>query len=267
MFGIARRKNHSQLVRKELGESLDHFVQAATHAARGAGATVGPKVGAARGRVSPTAGKMRSAATDSWGSTVAALAPLAATAANSARQAGNATRKAKAENARAERNIKAAKKATKAMKKQKQSSGNSSKFAKLLMAGAAVGAAGALIMRRRKQQQQWDQYDPSRPMATDTGSGMGTEPVLPASLAPDYSTESTRMTSGSTMGSATTMGGSHSTGSSGMGGSSSGMGGSGSTTGSSPLVTDAVGDQTSSPMHNPTVARMAGGTSPDRVTE
>jgi hypothetical protein len=60
-----RRKTHGQIARAELGESFDHFRQAATHAATGMGETLGP---------------------------------LATAAATSARQAGDAARRAKAKN-------------------------------------------------------------------------------------------------------------------------------------------------------------------------
>lgn len=66
MFSLGlRRKTHGQIARAELGESFDHFRQAATHAATGMGETLGP---------------------------------LATAAATSARQAGDAARRAKAKN-------------------------------------------------------------------------------------------------------------------------------------------------------------------------
>ncbi|MCW6002973.1 hypothetical protein K1W54_00015 [Micromonospora sp. CPCC 205371] len=66
MFSLGlRRRTHGQIARAELGESFDHFRQAATHAASGMGETLGP---------------------------------LAAAAAANARQAGDAARRAKAKN-------------------------------------------------------------------------------------------------------------------------------------------------------------------------
>lgn len=66
MFSLGlRRRTHGQIARAELGESFDHFRQAATHAATGMGET---------------------------------LEPLAAAAAANARQAGDAARRAKAKN-------------------------------------------------------------------------------------------------------------------------------------------------------------------------
>jgi len=158
VFAIARRKTHSQLAKRELNQSLEHFMLAATHIARSTGATMGPKVQAARERVSPAADKVRDAANSSWGSTMAALAPLAAAATDSARKASTEARKTN------QRGMKAIdKKAQKMARKASRASSNSgSRLTKLLIAGAVVGAAGALMMRRRKQQA-WDEYDPSRP--------------------------------------------------------------------------------------------------------
>lgn len=143
MLGIGRRKNHAELARKELNESLDHFMQAATHAAGGMGATVGPRVNTAREFVTPTAGRMKNAASQGWESTVSAFAPLASAAKDGARSAGDVARKAKSRN------------------KKEQAEGRKrwSVLAGMLAAGAAVGAAGALIVRRRKQR--WEEYDPA----------------------------------------------------------------------------------------------------------
>ena len=55
MFGIGRRKTQGQLAKVELNQGLGHLRQAATYAAKGAGATVAPRVQAARGAVAPTA--------------------------------------------------------------------------------------------------------------------------------------------------------------------------------------------------------------------
>ncbi len=223
MFAMARRKTHTQLAKRELNQSLEHFMQAAAHAAKGTGATVGPKVNAARDRVSPAAGKMRNAATSGWGSTLAALAPLATAVTEGARRATSETNKAKAKNARAlDKKIKAVdKKATKAAKNaktaRKQSGKGGSKLGTLLLAGAAVGA-GALVMRRRKQQQ-WDEYDPSRPM----GGAHTEERSVTATTGTSTMREDT-------------------------------------TPADSTVVIADAGDQTTSSMHSPTVARMAEGT-------
>jgi hypothetical protein len=141
VIGLRRRpaKTHARLVREELSEGLDHFVQAANHAAGGVNATVGPKVHAARERVTPATDKARTAAAAGLGATAAALAPLATAAKNSGRRAVG--------------------------KKPIKPARRWPRIATLLAAGAAVGAAGAFIMRRRRQQQ-WQEYDPSRPVET-----------------------------------------------------------------------------------------------------
>jgi len=128
-------------MRDELGESLEHFVQAATHAAGGMGAAVGPRVSAAKDYVSPGIDRIRSTATDSWDATMAAFAPMVLAARDGARQAREAQ--------------------LKAMKKQQQSSRNRSTIlVALAAAGAALGIAAAYVARRRRQQ--WAEYDPNQ---------------------------------------------------------------------------------------------------------
>jgi hypothetical protein len=153
VLGIARRKTRSQLVKAELGESFDHFMQAATHAAGGVGATMGPKAADGVHRV-------KEGASHGWESTMAAFAPLAAAAAEGAREAGRTTKRA----GRKARRAGATKMRAVSPKKESRMSRNRwPMLAGLLAAGAAVGAAGALVMRRRKQQQ-WQEYDPSHAM-------------------------------------------------------------------------------------------------------
>lgn len=172
MLGMARRKTRSQLVKAELGESFDHFMQAATHAAGGVGATMGPKAADGMHRV-------RESASHGWESTMATLAPLAAAAAEGAREAGRTTKRA----GRKARRAGATKmRAVSPKKESRMSRSRWPMLAGLLAAGAAVGAAGALVMRRRKQQQ-WQEYDPSHamePVAADmdeTTSG-ATDPSM-----------------------------------------------------------------------------------------
>jgi hypothetical protein len=113
-------------------------VQAANHAAGGVNATVGPRMHAARERVTPATDKARTAAAAGLGATAAALAPLATAARKGGRRAIGKTP------------VKPARRWP--------------RIATLLAAGAAVGAAGAFIMRRRRQQ--WQEYDPSSPVET-----------------------------------------------------------------------------------------------------
>jgi hypothetical protein len=226
VLGIARRKSRSELVRDELGRSLEHFKQAATHAARGTGATIGPKIDTAMDRVQPAAGRVRDAASTGWEGALATLAPLAAAASDGARQASKETRKAKAKNMKALR-----KKTDKALGR-KQTGRRASRLSVLLVAGAAAGAAGALVLRRRKRQQ-WNEYDPSRPAqgqsrddalspadaAFDVPAAAHQPPAGPPSSTRPQSFSSDR----------------------------------------DPAVTAERVDQTSSAQHSPTVARMAGG--------
>ncbi|MEK8108894.1 hypothetical protein NKG94_36790 [Micromonospora sp. M12] len=51
----------------ELNQGISHLMQAANHAAMGAGATVGPRVQVARSYVAPTAAKVRDRASTGWG--------------------------------------------------------------------------------------------------------------------------------------------------------------------------------------------------------
>ncbi|MEU4713333.1 hypothetical protein AB0F73_06705 [Micromonospora purpureochromogenes] len=166
VFGIGRRKTQGQLAKAELNQGIGHLRQAATYAARGAGATVGPRVQAARGTVTPTAVIVRDRASSGFASTVAALAPLALAVRNAqaqtagkaltGRRAAAAKQTAMSKKAKA-RNLKAAK------KKQKKSG---SMMTGLLAAGAVAGVAGAMAMRRRREQQEWAEYDPTQGVET-----------------------------------------------------------------------------------------------------
>ncbi|MFC0029881.1 hypothetical protein ACFFMM_10130 [Micromonospora chaiyaphumensis] len=161
VFGIGRRKTQGQLARAELNQGIGHLRQAATHAAKGAGASVGPRVQAARGAVGPTAIVVRDRASSGVASTVAALAPLlmamrnaqaeAAGKALTSRKAATAKQAAMSKKVKA-KNMKAAK------KKQKRSRGMTTG---LLVAGTVAGLAGAMAMRRRREQQEWAEYDPT----------------------------------------------------------------------------------------------------------
>lgn len=149
MFGIGRRKSQGQLAKAELNQSISHLVQAANHAAKGAGATVGPRVQVARGYVGPAATKVRDRASTGWGTTLTTLAPLAAVARDGAAQAGPLTRKARSKNMRI-------------TGRKKQPRRRGSMMTGLLAAGAIAGLAGAVALRRRREQQEWAEYDPTR---------------------------------------------------------------------------------------------------------
>ncbi|GAB3950300.1 hypothetical protein GCM10027614_50530 [Micromonospora vulcania] len=149
MFGIGRRKSQGQLAKAELNQSISHLVQAANHAAKGTGATIGPRVQAARVYVGPAAAKVRDRASTGWGTTLTTLAPLAAAARDGAAQAGPLTRKAKSKNMRI-------------TGRKKQPRRRGSMMTGLLAAGAIAGLAGAVALRRRREQQEWAEYDPTR---------------------------------------------------------------------------------------------------------
>jgi hypothetical protein len=164
VLGMARRRTRSQQVKAELGESFDHFMQAATHAAGGVGATMGPKAADGMHRV-------KESASHGWESTIAAFAPLAAAAAEGAREAGRTTKRA---GRKARRTGATKMRAVSPTKESRMSRNRWPMLAGMLAAGAAVGAAGALVMRRRKQQQ-WQEYDPSHamePVAADADEKM-----------------------------------------------------------------------------------------------
>ncbi|WCN81421.1 hypothetical protein [Micromonospora sp. LH3U1] len=149
VFGFGRRKSQGQQALAELNQSISHLVQAANHAAKGAGATVSPRVQVARGYVGPAAVKVRDRASTSWGTTLTTLAPLTAAARNGATQAGPLTRKAKSKTMRISG-------------KKKQPRRRGSMMTGLLAAGAIAGLAGAVALRRRREQQEWAEYDPTR---------------------------------------------------------------------------------------------------------
>ena len=148
MFMHGRRRTHGQLVKAELGESFDHFVRAAAHAANGVGESVGPRVETARGFLAPAATRFRRRTFSGWGSTMTALVPLAAAATDNTRQAGSLSRKAGSKKMR-----------TMGKKQSLLARRRWSILTGLLAAGAVAGAAGAIMMRRR-QQPDWDSYDP-----------------------------------------------------------------------------------------------------------
>ncbi|WP_433530493.1 hypothetical protein ACQPYA_30855 [Micromonospora sp. CA-263727] len=158
VFGIGRRKTQGQLARAELNRGIGHLRQAATHAARGAGATVGPRVQAARVAVAPTAVLVRDRASSGLATTAAALAPLALAVRNAqAEAAGRAVAGKRATTARqaaVTRKVKA-----KNMKAKKKSRRSGTMMAGLLAAGAVAGLAGAMALRRYREQQVWAEYD------------------------------------------------------------------------------------------------------------
>ncbi|MFY1625707.1 hypothetical protein ACN268_21305 [Micromonospora sp. WMMD735] len=194
VFGIGRRKTQGQLAKVELHQGIGHLRQAATHAAKGAGATVGPRVQSARSAVAPTAVAVRDRASSGLATTAAALAPVALAVRNAqAEAAGKALagkKAAAAKQAKVSKKIKA--KSPKARKKKQTSRGM---MAGLLVAGTVAGVAGAMALRRRREQQEWAEYDPTRSIGTapvpSSTSGASTDSATPtASAAAGASTAS-----------------------------------------------------------------------------
>jgi len=181
---ISRRARRRDLVRAELGESLDHFMQAATHAAGGVGATVGPRIHAARDAVAPTADRVRGSASQGVTATMATLAPLAVAAADGARQARRATRKAKTKNMKNMKNLKVAKRTAMPAMKAKLTPSKRAKHSRrrwpMIVGVLAAGAAIGTIAVRRRQAAQWEEYDPGQALDTMRAAGSAThESVTP----------------------------------------------------------------------------------------
>jgi hypothetical protein len=161
VFATMRRKRRSDMMKQELGQSVDHFKRAASIAAQETSAAVGPKINAAKDRVQPVAVKAKDSASSGWDSAVATLTPLVTAASDNLRQTGKKTAKVSRRSAKA--NKKGAKKLEKRANKvlgRKQTGRRTGKLFGLAMAGAAVGAGAAYLVRKRKSQQ-WDEYDPS----------------------------------------------------------------------------------------------------------
>jgi len=177
VFAMMRRKRRSAMVKQELGQSVDHLKRAATLAAQETGATVGPKIHAARDRVQPAAVKAKDAASSGWETAVATLTPLVVAASENMRAASDNVRQAGQKSVEVSRktakaNKKSAKKNAKKLEKRankalgrKQSSHRASRLVGFALVGTAVGAGAAYVLRRRRAAQ-WDEYDPSRPISS-----------------------------------------------------------------------------------------------------
>jgi len=134
---------HRELVREELGESLQHLRQAAAHAVGGVGASVGPRVDSARDAMAPRIRRVSRSAIQGMDGTLSTLGPLIEAAREGAAQAGRATEKA---TGRSRRKIRARSRRRTVM------------VIGLLATGAAAGAAAATISRRNNRDK-WEEYD------------------------------------------------------------------------------------------------------------
>jgi hypothetical protein len=243
VFTIVRRKRRSAIMKRELGQSVDHFKRAATLAAQETSATVGPKVNAARDRVQPAATKAKGAASSGWESAVATLAPLITAASENVRYAGAKTEKVSRKQAKAGRkNVKKLEQRANKALGRKQTGRRTGKLFGLALAGAVVGACAAYMARKRKAAQ-WDEYDPGRPIeSTQTATGAEDTAFEPG----DVSTTATVIEPATTAG-PTTADTTAATSATAPTGASDG-----------PMVVPDA-DQTSSAQHSPKVAKMASG--------
>jgi hypothetical protein len=164
VFGI-RRKTHAELIRTELGDSLEHLKAAAGHAAGGVSTAVRPPYEAARDFVVPSAIRVRDVAGTGWQTTRSgwqmtrsSVRPLASAAGSKTRQTAKVVRRSKGNGRRADKVVESA------------TGRRWPIVAAVLVAGAAFGAAA--VMRRRRQQQ-WDEYDPSRSLDAARSGGAG----------------------------------------------------------------------------------------------
>ncbi len=182
VFGRGQETTRQDLARAEFVESMDHFRQAATHAAGGLGATVGPKVGlgmgvardkmgsargyvgTARAYVVPGTAKMTRAASRGWDSTIAFVMPLAEAARASSTRAATLPSGIKLPSGVKMQAIKVQAVRVPAMKKKTPPSASSAHTAtavvSIVAAGAALGATGALVARRRNRSK-WAEYEPA----------------------------------------------------------------------------------------------------------
>jgi hypothetical protein len=148
-------------MKNEIGQSVDHFKRAASLAAQETGATVGPKINAARDRVQPTAVKVKDTASSSWDTALAALTPLVTAASQSTTTSKKALKASKKDAKKHAKKVE--KRANKALGREQSS--KKSTFAGLALVGVAVGVAAAYVVRRRKTAQ-WDEYDPGAPIVS-----------------------------------------------------------------------------------------------------
>ncbi|HWB37833.1 MAG TPA: hypothetical protein VHA75_17595, partial [Rugosimonospora sp.] len=131
MFGRTRAKTHAELMRSELNDSLDHFMQAANHGASAFGAAAGPRWESAKAAVGPRMDQARGLASTGWSST-----KLRTGAMRDAARSGALQAQGKASKMSAKAKARAAKKVG-----TKQSGGSGrKKIVGLLVIGGAAGA-------------------------------------------------------------------------------------------------------------------------------
>ena len=177
VFGRGQETTRQDLARAEFVESMDHFRQAATHAAGGLGATVGPKVGlgmdvardrvgsargyvgTARAYVVPGTEKISRAASRGWDSTIALVMPLADAARSGSLRAAMLPEGVKSQATRVQI-MKPVMIKKKAVTTDSSSGHMATAMVSIVAAGAALGATGALVARRRNRSK-WAEYEPA----------------------------------------------------------------------------------------------------------
>jgi hypothetical protein len=152
-------RTRARLFRQEVGETMDHAVKAAGHAAVG--------MRAAGTRMAPATSRVRDAAAQRWEATVAAFNDTTGMSADDVRAMKRAHKQQRAQLPMM----------TKPRKRQKGRSGRRlPRMMGLLAAGMAAGAATAMVLRRRRQQ--WEEYDASEALEAvgAAGPAPGMEP-------------------------------------------------------------------------------------------
>ena len=169
MFRRRQVKNHTRLMREELGESFGHFRMAAAHAAEGASGALAPRVDAARSAVKPGYQRARAAAGDGLDSIFGA-------ARDGSRGGRRIVTKSRA-------------------RARKKESGMGSRrwpmmIGGLLATGAFIGAASAL-MKRRRTTNTWDEYASTRTSSDTSAKLDSAKSTMDASMPPEATKERT----------------------------------------------------------------------------
>jgi len=177
VFGRGQETTRQDLARAEFVESMDHFRQAATHAAGGLGASVGPKVGlgmnmardrlgsargyvgTARAYVVPGTTKISRAASRGWDSTIALVMPLADAARSGSIRAAMLPEGVKSQAMRVQI-VKPMVIKKKTVTTESSTGHTATAMVSIVAAGAALGATGALVARRRNRSK-WAEYEPA----------------------------------------------------------------------------------------------------------
>jgi hypothetical protein len=166
VFATMRRKSRNRRMKNEFGQSVDHLKRAATIAAQGTSATVGPTLHAAVDRMQPAATKAKDVATTGWDSALATITPLVVAATDNVRQTGKVSKKQAKKSAKQNR-----KSAQKLQKRANAALGRNtgkrrgSRLLVYALIGTALGVGAAYAAKRRRANQ-WDEYEPDAPISS-----------------------------------------------------------------------------------------------------